>query len=375
MTSRVLITGARAPAALHLARLLHGAGHHVVMADSLRWPVGAASNACAAYEQLPAANGPLDTYAVAIADALHSHQIDLLIPTCEEVFYLARIWGQRQMPATLFAPSFDTLATAHSKYAFVQIAASLGLNVPQTWELTCHSDLEALPVPSDQLVFKPVWSRFATRVLLRPAKPSCQPTPADPWVAQRFVAGQELCAYAIAFEGQLVAVSSYRPTYRAGKGAGIAFVREQDPAITDFIRQFVAGTAWHGQLSFDFIRQADGTVTAIECNPRATSGIHFFTEAEVFARGLLRGQACEPDVTDTLGIKAALSLYGSLQDPFRVWRDMARMSDVMTWPGDRGPVWRQMLATLELGGVALRHRISLTAATTQDIAWDGDQSA
>ncbi|MEL6683947.1 MAG: hypothetical protein AAFN63_07385 [Pseudomonadota bacterium] len=375
MTSRVLITGARAPAALHLARLLHGAGHHVLMADSLRWPVGAASNACATYLRLPAANGPLDTYADAIADALQAHQIDLVIPTCEEVFYLARIWGQRQMPAPLFAPSFDTLATAHNKYAFVQLAASMGLNVPQTWELTCHRDLEALPVPADQLVFKPVWSRFATRVSLRPAKPICQPTPADPWVAQRFVAGKEVCAYAIAYQGHLVAVSAYRPTYRAGKGAGIVFVPDQDPAIADFIRRFVAVTAWNGQLSFDFIRQADGTITAIECNPRATSGIHFFGQAEGFANGLLRGQACAPDVTDCLGVKAALALYGPLQHPFRVWRGMARMGDVMTWPGDMGPVWRQVLATLELGAVALRHRISLTAATTHDIAWDGDQSA
>ena len=374
MTLRVLITGARAPAALHLARLLDSAGHHVVMADSLRWPVGAASSACSAYVRLPAASGPLDTYADAIEGALRAHQIDLVLPTCEEVFYLARIWDQRQMPAPLFAPSFDTLATAHTKYAYVHLAASLGLNVPQTWELTRQSELEALPLPADKLVFKPVWSRFATRVLVRPAKPSCRPTPADPWVAQRFVPGHEVCAYAIAFEGKLVSVSAYRPTYRAGNGAGIALVPEQEPAITDFIRQFIAGTAWHGQLSFDFIRQADGTLTAIECNPRATSGIHFFTEAEVFARGLLKGQACQPDVTDTLGVKAALALYGPLQHPFRVWRDMARMDDVMTWPGDSGPAWRQGLATLELGGLALRHRISLTAATTQDIEWDGDHS-
>lgn len=31
-----------------------------------------------------------------------------------------------------------------------------------------------------------------------------------------------------------------------------------------------------GQIAFDFIEESDGTIRAIECNPRATSGITLF---------------------------------------------------------------------------------------------------
>ena len=310
MTYRVLITGARAPAALHMARLLDEAGHHVVMADSLRWPISAVSKACTAYVRLPAANGPLQAYAAAVRQALRVHDIDLVIPPCEEVFHLVRAWAQADMPARLYAPEFDLLAAAHNKYAFVQLAASLGLNVPQTWQLTGASDIAALTTPLDALVFKPVWSRFATRVLVRPSSVSIRPSAEAPWVAQHFVAGQEVCAYALAYDGRLVACAAYAPIYRAGTGAGIAFAPDHDPAVADFVRRFVEGTGWHGQLSFDFIRQHDGKIVAIECNPRATSGIHFFTSADDFASGLLSGQGCHPDIAYPLAVKLALASHG-----------------------------------------------------------------
>ncbi|GAB1364172.1 hypothetical protein MASR1M32_34080 [Rhodobacter sp.] len=41
--TRVLVTGTRAPVALHLVRLMAGAGHHVLMADSLPCPMAEAS--------------------------------------------------------------------------------------------------------------------------------------------------------------------------------------------------------------------------------------------------------------------------------------------------------------------------------------------
>ena len=368
---RVLITGARAPAALHLARLLHGAGHHVVMADGLRRTVSGVSRACAAFVHLPAANGDAGTYATAIRSAITTHEISLVIPTCEEVFHLAAIWADTPMGAPLFAPELATVLAAHNKYTFIETAKTFGLPVPQTRLLTSAQDLEAVRHHAASLVFKPVWSRFARDVLIRPERITFTPIPERPWVAQDFVAGTEVCVYAIAHAGQVAALSAYRPTYRAGKGAGIAFVPVSDPAIDRFVATFVAGTGWTGQVSFDLIVQEDGRILPLECNPRATSGIHFFRNPDRFAPAFFGQGAVAPDVIGLQAVKLALLLYGPAQRPVGVWRDLWRAAEVMHWPGDPAPGRQQLAATLEVAGIALRRRISLTAASTFDIEWNG----
>ncbi|MDP5084569.1 MAG: hypothetical protein NWQ23_04040 [Yoonia sp.] len=370
--TRVLITGARAPAALHLARLMDGAGHHVVMADSLRRTVGAASKACAAFVPLPAANGDPVAYGRAVKQAVADHDIDLVIPTCEEVFHLAALWSKGDMGVPLFAPPLGVLARAHSKFAFVELARSLDLGVPRTRLLTSQADLAALDLRPAQLVFKPVWSRFATRVKLRPKAVTIVPSPQDPWVAQDFVSGTEVCVYAVAHAGEVTALAAYRPVYRAGGGAGIAFLPDTDPQIATYVRRFVQGTGWTGQVSFDMIRKAGGDILAIECNPRATSGIHFFRAPAAFAKALLSGQAVQPDVNGLQAVKAALALYGPFQRPLKVWQDLRTAQDVMFWPDDPAPARAQWGATREVAAVAARHRIGLVAATTHDIAWNGD---
>ena len=368
---RILITGARAPAALHLARLMHGAGHHVVMADSLRRTVSAASRACADYVILPPANGDFTTYATAIRSAIIDHHIDLVVPTCEEVFFLAKIWAEDPPDAPLLAPDQATLLSAHNKHAFIQTAMGLGLPVPETTLLTSVPDLDKVRDRARALVFKPVWSRFARDVLIRPDHVDIVPSDERPWVAQDFVAGTEVCVYAMAHAGRVAAISAYRPIYRAGKGAGIAFVPVSDPAIDRFVATFAAGTGWTGQISFDLMQQDDGTILPLECNPRATSGIHFFRDPDRFAAAFFGQGTVAPDCTGLQAVKLALLLYGPAQQPFGVWRDLWRAGDVMRWPGDPAPGRQQFAATLEIAGIALRRRMSLTAASTHDIEWDG----
>lgn len=370
--TRVLITGARAPAALHLARLLHGAGHHVVMADSLRHTISSVSQACTAFALLPAANGDRAVYAAAVRAAIAAHAIDLVVPTCEEVFHLAAIWRDTPMDAPLFAPDIALLTQAHSKFAFTALAASLGLAVPDTRLLQSASDVAALRAQLASLVFKPVWSRFATDVLMCPKRVKIAPTPARPWVAQDFVAGDEISVYAVADAGRLMGWAGYRSLYRAGKGAGVAFARDDDPAVGAFVDRFVAGTGWTGQVSFDLIRQPGRDLVAIECNPRASSGVHFFRQPAAFAQAFNGTASVRPDVTGVQAVKAAMWVYGPLAAPRRFWTDIKTASDVLDWPNDPAPARKQIAATCEIARLSLRHRVGLVRASTYDIAWDGD---
>ncbi|QQA42096.1 ATP-grasp domain-containing protein [Pelagovum pacificum] len=380
MPATVLITGARAPVALHLARLLATAGCRVILADSLRFPLSGSSALVARYVRLPAPRDDPDLFAVALAELLTSERIDLVIPTCEEVLHLARAWSETAMPAVLFAPPLHLLSEVHDKYRFIERARALGLAVPETVLLSSDADLDAVRHRAHDLVFKPVWSRFATRTRVRPAPTALRirPTEAAPWVAQDYLAGREISAYAIANGGQLSALSVYHVPFRAGRGAGVCFAPVEVPAVRSFVERFVAGTGWTGQVSFDFIETAEGGVLPLECNPRATSGLHFFSDGAAVLSAILGQAFATPDVTGPLGVRLALALYGGpaalrhgrLSDFRQMWRETA---DVLDWPGDPRPGRLQWRALAEIAAIAARNGISLQAASTRDIEWNGPE--
>jgi NAD(P)-dependent dehydrogenase (short-subunit alcohol dehydrogenase family) len=381
----VLITGARAPVALHLARLLFSAGCRVHLADSLHRPLAAASALHHGYHRLPPFGTDADAAAEALARLIEQEGIDCVIPTCEEVLWLALIWRDHAMPAPLFAPDFARLEEVHNKAGFIALCRDLGHAVPQTTLLRGPEDVVRLAPEARHLVFKPVWSRFATRTMIRP-DPSrlsrIHPSPERPWVAQDFIAGQELCAYAIARAGRVSALSVYRGMVRAGAGASISFAPVEDAGVSHFVADFVAAKGWTGQISFDLIRRADGTVLPIECNPRATSGLHFFRDPAGFAKALAGGSFLSPDVTRAQGVRLALWLYGlpGVFKPGGLRRFRAALrdtDDVMDWSGDRLTIHDQLRSLAEFARIAARHRIGLQAASTHDIEWNGaaDQSS
>jgi hypothetical protein len=379
MRQSFLITGARAPVALHLARLLHGAGHVVHLADSLAHPLGAATRMKAGYHPIPSLRDDPDRAAAVLAGLIGALRIDLVIPTCEEVLHLARIWQDQPMPAPLFAPPFVHLEEAHNKFRFITLCARLGLPAPRTRLIRTPDDLAALAPEARSLVFKPVWSRFATRTLIRPDPrrlTRITPGPNDPWVAQDFVAGEELCAYAVAHAGRVTVLAAYRGLVRAGLGASVAFKPVEDPALTRFVTGFVEGTGWSGQISFDLIRRPDGTILPIECNPRATSGLHFFRDPPAFDRALRGEGTSHPDVTRSQGVRLALWLYGLPQvlrsgrwSAFR--QALAEVEEVMDWPGDRIGLGGQLRPLAEIARLALSQRVSLQTASTRDLEWNG----
>lgn len=374
-TERVLITGARAPVALHLARLLHGAGCFVALADSLRQSVSFASKACDARVILPPINDNRENLGQALAEAIATHGITHVAPTCEEVFCLADLWAHRDMGACLLAPDLGLLATFHNKFQFVERVRAMGLPAPKTRLLQTADDVAACRQDANNLVFKPVWSRFGTEVQVCPGKLDIAPTPRRPWVAQDFVSGELCCAYAVATDGRLTALAAYTPRYRVGNGAGTAFAPLRDPEIAEFVRSFVADTCWTGQVSFDFIRDGQA-LWAIECNPRATSGLHLFDDPDSFATAFFGGAEAKANAQGLHGVKLAMGLYGALPAIrsgalHQYLRDLRRVTDVMVWPGDRAPRRQQWRAVAEITGIALRKRISLQAASTADIAWNG----
>ena len=381
--SNVLITGARAPVALHLARLFSTAGHRVWLANSHRFPVSSATRFVERYIRLPSPRRAIAAYGEAVEALVQRLQIDAVIPTCEEVFFLAASRDLHGRAIPLLAPGFDTLTHAHHKATFASEAQGLGADPPRTDLVTSVSELAML---SDAVarVLKPAWSRFASRVLVRPEADqlaALRPTPADPWLVQDYVSGDEMCSYGVAREGKLVAFAAYRPLHRAGLGAGIAFEAladgPDDAVIKNFAAGYAARTHWTGQLSFDFRRDANGGLHALECNPRATSGLHFFTPDDDLPGALLDGIPTTPHERGPMTAPLAMLVYG-LPQAIRTrtvpawWTDLRRSSSIFSFPGDRNFFGPQLLALMEIAVLAIASGRSLQQAATDDVEWNGE---
>ena len=380
MTKTILITGARAPSALHLARVFHNAGHRVILADTFRYPMSRATRMKDGYARLPSPRSNFSDYCTAVATLASRESLSLIVPTCEEVFFLAAVRDRRGIDIPLFAQHFDLLAKVHNKADFAELATGLGADPPQTTRLTAPQDLSLLSRPPGELVFKPVWSRFGSRVLIRPARETVGkllPTEADPWVAQTYLPGEEISAYAIAVNGRLVAFQSYRPTYRVGHGAGVAFEIADVPVARRFVDGLVARLNWTGQISFDFRRDAGGELRVIECNPRATSGVHYFGPSDRLDRSILEGVRARASLSAPMTLPLAMLAYGL---PYAIrqrgigrWqRDFAGMQDISSWPGDRGLLLSQLRALGEITVKAIRERKGLVESSVRDIEWDGE---
>jgi len=196
----VLVLGARAPIAADLARALALGGHQVWAADSFRAPVGAASPYVRGCVRLPAPRADFAGFRARLAQVCREIPIDAIVPVSEEVFWLAGAAASLPQNVDVRASARDTLAQVHQKGAFARLAVRLGYGAPENHEVCSAVDLARLGDPR-RFVIKPVYSRFASRVLIRPSAREVsrvRPTPQQPWLAQTFVAGRELCSYNVA---------------------------------------------------------------------------------------------------------------------------------------------------------------------------------
>ena len=90
MGKRILVTGARAPATLEMIRRLARAGHEMYAADSLRMPLSRGSRHLVKCFLVSSPRLAPRQYVKELSTIAERERIDLLIPTCEEIYYIAR---------------------------------------------------------------------------------------------------------------------------------------------------------------------------------------------------------------------------------------------------------------------------------------------
>ena len=380
--ANILLTGGRSPAALELARAFHRAGHVVCMAESLRGHLSAPSRCIAQNFLVPPPRQQPGAFLDALSEIVSRQRIDLVIPVNEETFYVAM--GRNRLPA--FVEPLKALRTLHNKWDFTFYAASLGLSVPDSILVQTRDDLLSAYARWCGLVLKPVYSRFASRTLILPTLNQAFSTltfdPASPWVAQEFVHGVQVCTYSVVHRGRISAHAAYRSEFTAGQGATVAFQHVDHPAAFEWVRTFVEAAQFTGQISFDFIEDAQGMVTALECNPRATSGVHLLASHPRFADAFFDPEIplIAPDGPSPSMLSTAMLVYALPEalrkKKFKCWLDIFTHSrDVLFDVHDPWPALAQGRSILHYVNLARRHGISPLQASTFDIEWNGETSS
>ena len=141
---KVLFTGGRAPATLELIRNFRQSGAEIFVAESLPLALSGFSRCVTRSYRVPEPRSDPLRFAYAIIDIVRKEAIDLLVPTCEEIYHVAQHRDLIQDHCSVFAPSLAVLHELHNKYLFIEKAKYLGLAVPKTEQVTTKSRTDAI---------------------------------------------------------------------------------------------------------------------------------------------------------------------------------------------------------------------------------------
>lgn len=384
MSERVLITGSRSAAALDIARDFHSIGWEVHVADCTRTRISRYSRAVNKAHFYPSPVRFPDAFRERLHQITHDLKPAIIIPTCEEVFHLAAPELHDRLKTIVFYPSPDVLRTLHDKYKFNSLCTGIGLPAPDTHLITAEKSLREYTASSREWVFKPCFSRFGEETMISPSADSLQNRrigEGEAWVAQKRIHGVETSFYAVSHNGQITAFSAYTSKWRFRGGASIVFTpvdKRLHASLFVIAKKLANHLQLNGQFACDAIVDSEGIPWLIECNPRATSGVHFLSGSGALANAILnRAVDIAARQTPSLHLFPAMASFGALMAVRQArikawWATLREGRDVIGRPGDRLPTLGAFIdgSLFALSG-ALRGT-SASAATTADIEWNGE---
>jgi len=361
--STALLTNGRLPVGLEIARAFHAAGWRVLVADP--WPTHlcAYSRAVEQHHRLPSPQANETAYLDTIRRIADTASADLIVPVSEETPWVAGIDDPR-----VFSLSRRRVLTLHDKLTFAERATEIGLSVPDTARADRGDHIAA-----SDFIHKPRFSCSGRSVEKVRGGAPFRRDPSD--IVQTFIAGQTVSVFAVARDGNMLAAVAYRATLLDGSVA-IAFERSlEDATSIEWSRSFVEKTGHTGFIAFDFIVDAEGAAHAVECNPRATSGIHFLSGDAIVAAitgAMLPSEPFRPETRLCERWSCLTRWFGDLTKPAKrhaVASVLSTHSDVSFTPADP---WPCVLMPINSRRVLWRAAVSgqrFASAAVADIEW------
>lgn len=380
--TNVLLTGGRNPMTLALARLLHASGATVFLSDSLYLPFARYSKSVAKYFRLPHASESPERFIQQLIKVITDHGIRLLIPTNEEIFFIARFKDAFSGICEVACDDFEKLKRFHHKYELLKAVEGCGFKTPETRLVQNNKQVLGFLKNSREFIFKPVYSRFSDEILISPQPEKLKkinPTAVNPYIAQSVIPGHEYCSYSISRDGRITAHAAYEHPYTMGKGSGIYFKKIMDNRIESFCRAFCARHQFTGQIGFDFIRDSKGDYYIIDCNPRTTSGLHLFDRTDGILQALTgaAGACVYPSINgnqmNSLTLVSIHGLRSVLKGTFPAFlRNIFNAEDVIFRADDPQPFFAQTQTLLEFVWLSIVKRIPFRQAFYYGNGWNGE---
>ncbi len=339
MPSTVLLTLGRLPVALEIARAFHAAGFRVVVAEPFAWPVCRVSRCVDKCYRTTAPVVDANTYYTELLDIIDAEQISIVIPVSEEILFVSAL--NEKLPSSVKLVCMDTnsLLTLHDKYLFNRWAKAHDLPVPLT--VLAREVPDASSLLAAEYVVKPRLSCSGTGVRFGKPREQLSPTErSEQYIVQQRLTGHSLSTFSIAVDGQVLVTIAYRGLLTSGS-VSVCF---EEVSLPEELKRFVTQAAtvleYNGMISFDFIQDEHGHWQAIECNPRATSGIHFVNSDHI--------------VQPLLAVAGAVSSQ-SVQTPANpgdrrqeFWSCLARVEGDLFKLKWNGQGWRQLFTTRDI---------------------------
>ena len=255
--------------------------------------------------------------------------------------------------------------------------------MPRTTLIASESDLLAAIDSNETLVLKPVYSRFAAKTVFLPGRrgptPAITPTPQTRWVAQQFIRGRQSCTYSVVHGGRIAAHTAYPVEFTAGQGAAVLFRHVDHAPSLAWVKKFVEAERFTGQIAFDFIETSSGELYALECNPRATSGVHLLASNPQFPEAFWDSESelVAPTGDESSMLAAAMVLYAL--PAVRSWAGLkqwaaafATSRDVIFASDDPLPAFSQLASVGYFLWRGLTNGVTALEASTLDIEWNGE---
>ncbi|MEM7727458.1 MAG: ATP-grasp domain-containing protein [Cyanobacteria bacterium P01_A01_bin.45] len=284
----ILISGAKMTKALQLARSFHSAGHRVILIETHKyWLSGHRfSQAVDNFYTAPVPEREPEAYMKALINIVKREKIDAYIPVTSPVasYYDALAKESLSQHCEVIHVNDAECLMLDDKFAFSEKARSLGLSVPKSFKITSPEQVLNFDFSQEKrkYIIKSIPYDSVRRLDL--TKLPCETTakteefikslpisPDKPWIMQEFIPGKEYCTHSTVRNGEVrlhccCESSAFQVNYE-----NIEHLK-----IREWVTNFVKALGVTGQLSFDFIESEDGSIYAIECNPRTHSAITTF---------------------------------------------------------------------------------------------------
>ena len=327
----VLVSGGKMTKALQLARSFHAAGHRVILVESATYRLTGHrfSRAVDRFYVVPKPYAP--DYAERLLEIVQREGVDVYVPVCSPAasYYDGLAKEVLSPHCEVIHLDADMVATLDDKYEFSALAASLGLSVPTSFRITDPQqiiDFDFSTYAGDTFILKSIAYDSVRRLdLTRLPRPTPEETAAfarslpisedNPWIMQAFVDGQEYCTHSTVRDGRVQVYCCCRSS-----AFQVNYEMVDKPEIEAWVEHFSKALGLTGQVSMDFMEDAEGRVYAIECNPRTHSAITMFYNHPDVARAYL-----DDDVETLTPLPSSRPTYWLYHE---LWRMVSRPASI-----------------------------------------------